>query len=796
MSHTTTHLVPPSVVRSTIAHAVLGSRADSTRDRASATALGAITLLPHQHDAVVRLRDILRNLHIALLADDVGLGKTYTALAIAREYANVRVIAPAALLPMWRNAIARTTCHHVRVESIQRYSRMSDCPPFAPNTLVIIDEAHHLRTPTTKRYTALSQRVAGCDVLLLSATPIHNAPRDLRALLALGLGGSAARLSQSLLASVIVRRTDGAERPRVASQPPIVLPQQPDLLNAILALPAPLPARDGAVAGALVRLGLLRAWCSSDAALRQALRRRLMRGEALRHALAAGRHPTTAELRAWLVGEHEVQLAFPELLAQHSAEPGPLLEILDAHLDAVSRLERQLRTALSADAARAGALREILARHPGQPVVAFTQFAETVRAVSRALADIAGVGALTGSRAWIASGPVTRADALAQFAPTAQGKPPPPAHQRIRLLLATDLLAEGVNLQDAAVVVHLDLPWTDALRQQRVGRCVRVGSPHAEVAVYQLEPHTGAARILQLEQRLHRKARITARLIGVQRPRHADGAQPGTASAADVASHQRALLVTWANQSDRAATASRTPGVVLSWVPADQPGFIALCRAVHAPDETPRPVGWALSDQCGDAMLLAGPLDQRTNGRPRALITNSPARVYAALQQLHRAADARGGESACSPGPVHECTRRAQALLPIVRRAVRRWCARRAFADDMRGPVVGASAVHRRARAMLEQTLARLTTSQRIASRIRVQAAYRMIESARGAGAERALVLWMATRPQLGTLEWLDAWRHSGPLCVAPAELTELARAIIAPDQWRVDAVVVFQPLA
>src|SRR5207344_2385706 len=97
-------------------------------------------------------------------------------------------------------------------------------------------------------------------------------------------------------------------------------------------LPAPLPAHDGAVAGALVRLGLLRAWCSSDAALTHALRRRILRGEALRHALEGGRHPTTAELRGWLVGDHEVQLAFPELMAGHAPETGPLLEVLTRHL--------------------------------------------------------------------------------------------------------------------------------------------------------------------------------------------------------------------------------------------------------------------------------------------------------------------------------------------------------------------------------------------------------------------------------------------------------------------------------
>ncbi len=787
-------MVSPSNARSAIAHAVLGRAAPGANPRVHAGPLGAVTLLPHQHDAVMRLRAILKSTHIALLADDVGLGKTYTALAIAREYPHARVIAPAGLLPMWRNAIARTTCHHVRLESLQRFSRVGVSAPFTSGTLVIFDEAHHLRTPTTKRYAAVSQRVTGCDVLLMSATPVHNSPRDLRALLALGLGGGAARLSRALLASVIVRRVDGAMRPRATEEPPIIIPEQPDVLNAILALPAPLPAHDGAVAGALIRLGLLRAWCSSDAALRHALRRRLLRGEALRHALAAGRHPTTAELRSWLVGEHEVQLAFPELLATHTPETEPLLELLDMHLKAVGRLLRLLQMPSAADASRAQALRDIVAKHPDQPVVAFTQFAETVRAVSRALGDIAGVGAMTGSRAWIASGPITRSEALAQFAPAAQGKPPPPAHQRIRLLLATDLLAEGVNLQDAGVVVHLDLPWTETVRQQRVGRCVRVGSPHAHVAVYQLKPHSGAAHVLQLLRRLRRKARIAARLVGAQRTGHASARRP---SAADAMSRLRALLLTWADDGSRPSQSTTAPGLRLSCVPAKTFGFVVLlrsptrtCDGIRQVVSDERLSDERLSDERDATLVLAGSLASRANGRIRVRVTDSPRRVHAALLHLRDRGDASGSESIL-PEPLFATHPRS--LLPLVCRGVTQWLARRAFSADLHEPLAAASATHRRARSLLDQSLAHLTTGQRITSREQFQAAYRMIDGARGVGAERALMEWIGTRPQQGALEWLDAWRHSA-LLSAPLVATE--RVADGPEDWQLNTVVIFAPLA
>ena len=490
--------------------------------------LGDITLLPHQRDAVARIQTAIRLHHGALLADDVGLGKTYTALAVARAYAQVHVIAPAALQPMWRTAITHAQLSHIRLHSVHGFSRPDHAPRAvvadeAPpgivrereprRTLVIIDEALYLRTRRTARYTAVARFVAGCDTLLLTATPLHNRAGELRNLLALFLGSRADLLSDTLLAQVVIRRanvtassgqrgetpaaatTRSATRPQLRQHAPLPMPHDRATLTHILALPAPLPAHDGAVAGALIRLGLLRAWCSSDAALAHALRQRRLRGDALLQALRAGRHPTQIELRSWLVGDHEVQLAFPELMANHEVESAPLIARVDAHLEALAQLANHHERTAQGDVARADALRVLLQAHPGTPIIAFSQFTHTIGALHRALSDIAGVGLLSGKHARIASGRISRNDALARFAPLAQERPPPPAHQAIRLLLATDLLAEGVNLQDAGVVVHLDLPWTDALREQRVGRCARLGSPHRTVHVYSFAPHAGGERV-------------------------------------------------------------------------------------------------------------------------------------------------------------------------------------------------------------------------------------------------------------------------------------------------------------
>jgi superfamily II DNA or RNA helicase len=744
-----------------------------------AAELGDITLLPHQRDAVARLRTAIRTHHGALLADDVGLGKTYTALAVASTYQQVHVIAPAALQPMWRTAIIHAQLPHVRLHSVHGFSRADasttpqctdQVPPgmvreHAPvRTLVIIDEAHYLRTRRTARYTAVARFVAGCDTLLLSATPLHNRSADLRHLLALFLGSRADLLSDTMLAQVVVRRTNastgtsGATRPEVREHAPLPMPHDRATLTHILSLPAPLPAHDGAVAGALIRLGLLRAWCSSDAALAHALRQRRLRGDALLHALRAGRHPTQAELRSWLVGDHEVQLAFPELMAQHEVDSAPLIERVEAHLEALAQLADHHERSARGDIARADALRVLLEAHPDTPIIAFSQFTQTIGALHRALSDIAGVGLLSSRHARIASGRISRSDALARFAPLAQERPPPATRDAIRLLLATDLLAEGVNLQDAGVVVHLDLPWTDALREQRVGRCARLGSPHRAVHVYSFAPHADGDRALRLQRRLATKAALSRRFAG------GDAVDHARESAADAASRLHATLQRWAT-TGAATVSSRT--VVVGALQSDQD------------------TAWvALVEHRGQERLLCSHA-RRTSSRRRVV----SARVHALLR-VATIADRASATGVSSSAQVAASVQRAF-------RDIRRWHARAVARDDV-GPTGQAVApLAQRVARHLAQVVQRCSPMERAALREAIADVRWIVERARGTGAEEAMARWCAqaeAAARWGPRVWLTAWqqepvlasvardRSPGPEVAPSATARVRALLLIGPD--------------
>ena len=478
--------------------------------------LGTITLEPHQCEAVVRVQAALDEHGGALLADDVGLGKTYVALAVAAVAHEPLVVAPASLRAMWADASARTNVR-VTFGSYEALSRGS-LPP-SGHGLVILDEAHHARTPSTLRYRQLAQIVAGTRVLMLSATPVHNSARDLRALVALYVGARAWTADESELASHIIRRErdDVPSTALPAITPPqwIELPKDDALLDAIVALPPPVPPSDGGDGGALLSFTLARLWSSSHAAIRAALRRRLQRARALEDSLVCGRYPTRAELKAWTIGDDAAQLAFPELMSDvASGSVAQLANAIREHALALEALLRLIPRESALDQERARRLLDLRARHVGEKIVAFTQFSDTASMYFRHLRSAGYVCQVDGRGAQVVGGRLSRSEALARFAPRATGTREPPTPERIDILIATDLLSEGVNLQDASVVVHLDLPWTPARLEQRVGRSRRLGARHALTTVYVMSPPATSETLLRQEQRLHAKMQAAAKLTG------------------------------------------------------------------------------------------------------------------------------------------------------------------------------------------------------------------------------------------------------------------------------------------
>ena len=62
------------------------------------------------------------------------------------------------------------------------------------------------------------------------------------------------------------------------------------------------------------------------------------------------------------------------------------------------------------------------------------------------------------------------------------------------MLLATDIVSEGQNLQDCARVLNYDLHWNPVRLIQRFGRVDRIGSEHDVIHLHNMWPDTDGRR--------------------------------------------------------------------------------------------------------------------------------------------------------------------------------------------------------------------------------------------------------------------------------------------------------------
>jgi superfamily II DNA or RNA helicase len=558
-------------VRAFIAHRLLESTASSEEEQ-----LGSITLRPYQQTAVNRLRVAISESGGALLCDQVGMGKTFVALALCERGASV--VAPAVLKDMWDNA-ARSAGRLIVFISTESLSR-NERPASASDQLLIVDEAHHFRNPRTKRYAALAKLAATRPVVMLTATPVHNRRQDLTALLSLFLGSSSESLTQSELSRLIVRREiesvgGNSGFPQIEQPVWCDLNHDDEIPRLLLDLPPPLPPRGGGDGGALVIHSLLRQWSSSGAALERALVRRLQRSFAMISALENGTYPSQTELSAWTSAEDSVQLAFAELVATGSQATEALLPVVRKHRDAVSSLLNFVRTRRGLDDERVGVIRVIREQHSRISLVAFSQYADTIGCLFRELSRDGGVAALTGDGARVSGGRLSRREAIGRFAPIASGVKAPRAADAITLLLTTDLLSEGVNLQDAGVVIHLDLPWTPARMEQRLGRVARMGSRHESVFSYVMRPPASIETLIHLERVLRDKVEASSHVVDVFPSLSLTGDSRALENAPRVSESIRSTLEEWTHQSVRVEISE--PCFAAVSAPID--GFLALCRA-------------------------------------------------------------------------------------------------------------------------------------------------------------------------------------------------------------------------
>ncbi len=620
-----------------------------------------VHLTSFQRDGVWRAKRILADHHGVVIADGVGLGKTFVGGAIIDEYVKQRrqrvlIIAPAALRDgPWRKFLSD---HQIYAELIS-YEEFAGDPQITGNdgkraldqdvadyALVVVDEGHAFRNPETQRAEGLRTLLAGLpvkDLLLLTATPVNNSLFDLYNLLSLFIKNDAQFADRGILSlrrhfaeaaaldpddlspdrlfdvldAVAVRRTrrfvkdfysDAKIRvnghdvtikfPTVKVEPPVTyalddalpgffarLEHSLDCASGgcehdteIAALPTLRLARyapsrylrsgesdayETQLAG-LLRSGLLKRFESSVHAFAMTCERMAASHDSFLALLAEGRVATGAGLKDWASTETDDLLggqvtdevlegsfdaaAFDVVNLQADAQADrKLLQQFAAAARKITRRDDPKLAALVeelaaiATQARGDAMSDADERDKRKTIV-FTYFTDTVEWIERHLADVIAEDprlAVYAGRTVSISGDGLRdkTEVMYGFAPRSSEAPPGSDDDRYDLLISTDVLAEGVNLQQARHIVNYDLPWNPMRLVQRHGRIDRIGSHTtgcSSAASFRTSSSTGSSASKrdssESSRKLLRPSASKARPCPAQSPRTSPSPRPATRS--------------------------------------------------------------------------------------------------------------------------------------------------------------------------------------------------------------------------------------------------------------------------
>ncbi len=589
---------------------------------------GDIPVTTFQKHGVWRAMRILRKYGGVLVADGVGLGKTFIAGEIIRLYRERRqrvlLICPAALRDStWKRF---TTEYQLFVECISYEQLARDRQLGGDQThlqsrsdeyaVVLIDEAHNYRNPDAPaRAAILRQLLMGQrrDLVLLSATPVNNSLWDLYHLVRYFVKQDAILADRGVLSirerfedamrvdpfnlnpdmlypiidATTVKRTrqfikrhyendliklpDGTQVPIRFPKPiassikydlDTVLPGfLQELENALMPPhghplltlarykpenypPDQPPDRgDPAIVG-LLRSGLLKRFESSVHAFARTTAkmvdehdlfiRALDQGVVIRkellHELSAADDEDTideliansghtepadnynvAALRADVVADRELLAGFRDKALRVKPDDDPKLAALVAELAKIAQ-----------EAAKEGIDEED--RRRKQKVLVFSFYEDTIdwieEFLDRAIEKDKRLACYRGCMASVAGNEsrrgVTREAAIYGFAPESSDAPPGRRDDKYHLMLCTDVLAEGMNLQQCRNIINYDLPWNPMRLVQRHGRIDRIGSKHDRVSLRTFFPDKQLDALLNLEQRVRRKLAQAAASVGVE----------------------------------------------------------------------------------------------------------------------------------------------------------------------------------------------------------------------------------------------------------------------------------------
>ena len=146
--------------------------------------------------------------------------------------------------------------------------------------------------------------------------------------------------------------------------------------------------------------------------------------------------------------------------------------------------------------------------HKDEKVVVFTQYSDTANYIYKQLEKrgIKYIEKVTGATK-------NSTSIVERFSPISN-KADIEKENELRILIATDVLSEGQNLQDAHIIVNYDLPWAIIRLIQRAGRVDRIDQSSEKIYCYSFFPADEVEKIISLRTRLNERINENAGIVG------------------------------------------------------------------------------------------------------------------------------------------------------------------------------------------------------------------------------------------------------------------------------------------
>ena len=553
-----------------------------------------VNLAQFQEDAIARIWTRMKKYGGCIVADSVGLGKTWIAKKVLEqigyyERKNILVVCPAQIREMWRSELKKidTKENILSQEDIASENYLDKAKKTLGGRLdnvelIVVDESHNFRNPLSNRwenfFSLVNDNISSSGnkpyILFLTATPINNTPWDLywQIMLLVLMDRSAfikenipdlfkffreAKDNPSLLndllneisirrtrdyiienypdAYIVVEKPNGETEERKITFPKRVLEnvnykletaykgmykEISDTLTKKLTMAyyrileyrkeGVKTEEERLALGRMIAIGgifrtiLLKRLESSVDSFRKSISNHIQFLEKLKQYLKEGKLLTKESYIKYMLKSYD-ELEDGDVkdilndfkLSEYRAED--LFQDIDKDIELLNNILAKVRKIRPADDTKLNVLKKKLLElsQDGQ-IVLFTYYADTLNYIYEEIINDKQFSKLKieaiSSSGTTSKTPGQREEIIKKF-----------FEKKTDIILSTDVLSEGQNLQTAKYLINYDLHWNPTRMIQRAGRIDRIGSPYKEICVYNFFPEDELEELLKLVQVLQTK---------------------------------------------------------------------------------------------------------------------------------------------------------------------------------------------------------------------------------------------------------------------------------------------------